>query len=628
MIESRLLVGDVREQLRTLPDASVHCVICSPPYWGLRDYGLPPQVWDGNPACGHEWKTERWYTEQSASSSSGEAFSEAGGANAARLKKARWRTADTCSRCSAWRGSLGLEPTPELYVQHLVAVFREVRRVLRDDGTLWLNLGDSYASSPPGNKATGLEKWATSGLHGGKISERYAATLDASVGRRPNTIAPGLKPKDLIGIPWLVAKALQSPYYAGRMKIEGDRRWMAAMIDGEGTICGFHHIRADDGRPRTGAHVFITNGNTDLLDEAQRIWPASRSEHMRPGDGHLGTIPTYRWIVHGIANKTVFLREMYPYLIAKKRQAVVAYNLLLLMADAKHLGHTAQRDATRKRRKFLTDMLSDLNQGRLVDLPSGLTEPPSCYEPGWYLRSDIVWAKPNPMPESVTDRPTKAHEYLFLMSKRATYFYDTEAVRERTGRESSLEEYADADGHRSPSGDLTEGVNAGFGSKKSSLTHPAGRSLRSVWWIATQPYPEAHFATFPEALVRPCILAGTSERGCCPTCGAPWERVAAAAEYEVTGTQDGPKRQAAASDHYVNRPYSERKLRLPHPDLGWRQTCDHGGEPVPATVLDPFAGSGTALLVAQKLGRNAIGVELNPAYSALAERRTEQSVLL
>jgi len=129
---------------------------------------------------------------------------------------------------------------------------------------------------------------------------------------------------------------------------------------------------------------------------------------------------------------------------------------------------------------------------------------------GWWLRSDIIWAKPNPMPESVTDRPTKAHEYLFLLTKSERYYYDQDAVRERTGNELSLDEYAErtAKGATWQSG-MPDGMYAGSHKHDGGRSHPSGRNIRTVWDIATQPFPEAHFATFPEALVEPCIKAGS-----------------------------------------------------------------------------------------------------------------------
>jgi DNA modification methylase len=305
-----ILCGDVREKLREIPAETVHCVVTSPPYWGLRDYGVD--------------------------------------------------------------GQLGLEATPEEYVDNMVAVFREVRRVLRKDGTLWLNLGDSYVG---GREKLGSEGAKQRTSAGATWSGNDAlATLKAKVA--------GLKPKDMVGIPWRVAFALQ--------------------------------------------------------------------------------------------------------------------------AD------------------------------------------------GWYLRSDIIWSKPNPMPESVTDRPTKAHEYLFLLSKSQRYYYDAEAIKEAgagygrsTGGFRGEGAYTQGRSYDNSNGERVKGNTQGH-------SYEGGRNKRTVWEIATEPYSEAHFATFPTELVKPCILAG------CP--------------------EDG-------------------------------------------LVMDPFMGSGTTALVALRAKRDYIGVELNPAYVAMAEAR-------
>ena len=245
--EIKFLQGDCREVLKTLPDGSIHCCVTSPPYFGLRDYGVS--------------------------------------------------------------GQIGLEQTPDEYVAQLVAVFREVRRVLRGDGTLWLNLGDSYSG-------------------GG----RKPRTDDPKLPAREMTTRPSaMKPKDIIGIPWRVAFALQ--------------------------------------------------------------------------------------------------------------------------AD------------------------------------------------GWYLRQDIIWHKPNPMPESVTDRCTKAHEYVFLLTKSAKYYYDAEAINE-----------AAESGPRQRTRKIGEGQNTEVGTKGCAGGTDT-RNKRSVWTVATHPYSEAHFATFPPALIRPMILAGCPKGG-------------------------------------------------------------------------------------------------------------------
>jgi DNA modification methylase len=328
-------IGDCRQLLAAMPDESVHCVVTSPPYFGLRDYGVD--------------------------------------------------------------GQIGLEPTPDAFVAEMVAVFREVRRVLRADGVLWLNLGDSYAA----NRTY-------------QVSQSKHQTHD--YGESNATRVPdGLKPKDLIGIPWRVAFALQ--------------------------------------------------------------------------------------------------------------------------AD------------------------------------------------GWYLRQDIIWSKPNPMPESVTDRCTKAHEYLFLLSKSARYHYDADAIKEDCAWDASDTKFPDGwdtgegghgtihrqgreKGKKNKRPELARGFRGGAyindatfdndnGGNRTAVGNdyaPEGfkRNRRSVWTVATQPFSEAHFATFPPDLIEPCIKAG----------------------------------------------------------------CPKGG-----VVLDCFGGAGTTGLVADRLGRNAILLELNPTYAEMARRR-------
>lgn len=296
-----VLLGDAWEQLQTLDMESVHCCVTSPPYFGLRDYGVP--------------------------------------------------------------GQIGQESSPEEYIHRLAEVFHEVWRVLRPDGTLWLNIGDSYTS-------------------GGRTARDFDKKLPArAAGQRPKTPG-GMKPKDLIGIPWMLAFALRSD--------------------------------------------------------------------------------------------------------------------------------------------------------------------------GWYLRQDIIWHKINAMPESVRDRCTKSHEYIFLLSKSERYHFDCDAIREPF---LTADRKGDRRSYR-PGCASSFDMDAGHQSQKGNFAglplNPKGRGKRDVWPISTGSFQGAHFAVFPEKLVEPCILAG----------------------------------------------------------------CPEGG-----TVLDPFAGSGTTGVVAKRLGRNFIGIELNPEYRNMAVER-------
>lgn len=428
----KVLTGDALDRLREMPDESVHCIVSSPPYYGLRDYGLPPQIWGGDPACEHRWQDASYRLEDHGDQ--GETDGLEGSSDAQRATRLGDITCGACDTCGAWRGSLGLEPTPELYVQHLMSVLLEALRVLREDGTLWLNLGDSYSSG--GRRSYDADRKLAAREHDG----RPAAP-------------PGLPPKSLLGIPWRVALALQA---------------------------------------------------------------------------------------------------------------------------------------------------------------AGAT-----------LRCDVIWAKGNPMPESVQDRPTRAHEYLFLFSKAERYFYDGEAIREPA-----------TVGYRGSSFNAGKTAEHQLGrTSDEPRADDKKRNKRSVWTVNTQPFPEAHFAVFPPELVRPCILAGTSERGCCARCGAPIER-----EVERVRMVDGKPAQLGASRQSVHAgPPREmdnntgtsgighKRISTSTRTTGWRRTCNCDAGTVPCTVMDPFNGAGTTGLVALQEGRSYLGIELNPEYVAISNRRLAQT---
>jgi DNA modification methylase len=492
----QLYQGDARQVLRELPAESVHCVVTSPPYWGLRDYGLEPLVWGGDVGHEHDWGEPVLGRSRSGSLNG----STLDGAPPGQERRPEWSSA-FCP-CGTWRGSLGLELTIDLYVQHIVEVFREVWRVLRKDGTLWLNMGDSYS-------AASTHQGAKTGI-GATLGQR--ATREDT--RRFND---GLKPKDLCMMPARVALALQA-----------------------------------DGA-----------ASPETMRAVERVESA-------------------------------------------------------LLADYDSWAEVPDR--TRATVEALRREWADAQRG------------------GWWLRSDIVWSKPNPMPESVTDRPTRSHEYLFLLTKAARYYYDIEAIKEPSTepRRAGQNSYANVDhdvrhGTRKQDA-LEKRTYSGFNDRYDFANPPAGRNKRSVWEIATEAYPEAHFATFPQKLVEPCILAGTSEHGVCPQCGAPWERV-------VERVDTGQRQKMAdgwdtgsgghGTIHRDGRESGESgKAVMGITTTGWHPTCGYVHDnTIPGIVLDPFAGSGTVAYVAQRLGRRAIGIDLSMEYLALAEKRMRGETL-
>jgi DNA modification methylase len=235
---------------------------------------------------------------------------------------------------------------------------------------------------------------------------------------------------------------------------------------------------------------------------------------------------------------------------------------------------------------------------------------------GWYWRSKITWCKTAPMPESVKDRPTNATEEIFLLTKSPRYFWDSEAVKETAVRPGDVQTFG---GAKARNGEISEGdPRYRNGSEQWGRTIESGvngRNLWNYWIIGPSPYSGAHYATWPPALVERMIRAGSSERGCCPHCGAPWRRVVD--KGEAVNRPDNPNDvlpYAAESGHSNGNGATTLHKVRPVETVEWRPSCDHDAPPAPAVVLDPFAGSGTTLMVARQLGRIGLGFDLSERY--------------
>lgn len=363
MGQAKIIEGDSLTVLKALPECSVDCVVTSPPYWNLRDYES--------------------------------------------------------------EGQMGSDASPEEWVEKQVELFREVRRVLKKDGTLWLNCGDCFYGAASFNTQRFEEEDFKQKAGEDPLGPWFRKRIHNHGDRAAPPKHPVLKSKDLVGLAWRLAFALQKD--------------------------------------------------------------------------------------------------------------------------------------------------------------------------GWYLRSDIIWAKVNPLPESIKDRPTRAHEYLFLLSKSERYFYDNDAVREPHSRIWNPT-------NNGPVG-RREGVYAQGGKPE---PHPMGRNRRSWWPISNEPGFDGHHAAFPTELVRPCVLAGTPEKGRCRKCDSP-----------------------------IIRLYGEEEENK-QLTVGWGRSCKCDTDDktpwhldaVPSTVLDPFCGSGTTGLVALRCGRNFVGIELNPEFAASARKRIAQDMPL
>ena len=279
--------GDCRDVLAQMPPESVHCVVTSPPYWGLRDYGLEPTVWGGDADHGHTFDGVNHHEHRAQGSHGKSRTTERfyGGDPSRQFNEDHQRhfTTMTC-KCGAWLGTLGLEPTPELYVEHLVEIFREVRRVMRDDGTLWLNMGDSYVATQGGRQAAVGELPKDGAMRRTRRSPKERRDIDVGGWGKSQTgssVVPaassGLKPKDLLLMPARVALALQQPYHTGLIKNEVDRAWLAGLIDADGSI----GIRRQEPHLMEGAKnptfiPYLSLGMSDAVSYTHLTLPTKR----------------------------------------------------------------------------------------------------------------------------------------------------------------------------------------------------------------------------------------------------------------------------------------------------------------------------------------------------------------
>jgi DNA modification methylase len=257
---------------------------------------------------------------------------------------------------------------------------------------------------------------------------------------------------------------------------------------------------------------------------------------------------------------------------------------------------------------------SDINSKNLIGIPWRCAF--ALQADGWYLRSDVIWAKLNPMPESVTDRPTKAHEYLFLLAKSERYWWDQEAIREpNTWPDHNRFGNKNAEARR------VKELTGNMRPDAPEQTDRTGRNKRTVWAIATKPFPGAHFAVMPEALVEPCLLAGCPAQ-CCAECGEPWVRVV---ERE-TDNSDYPNGPGGRKKEYEKHNGTLADIaRYKTKTIAHTPTCQHSAPTRPGVVLDPFVGSGTVGVVATQFMRYWLGIELNPDYAKMAWQRLGQT---
>lgn len=712
----RIITGDCREVLATLPDQSVQMCVTSPPYFGLRSYGTEPKVWGGDPECDHDWHERRYYVEGGGGAkTSGEAFSKPGTENAQRIKNARWRDDGICAKCSAWHGHLGLEPTLQMFIANLVSVFREVRRVLRDDGTLWLNIGDSYSS---GGRTTQVTQTLRLGQCGTAI--------------RP-PVQEGVKPKDLMMVPARLAIALQDDGWWLRSDIIWAKR--APMPESvQGSHYARHRVTISEYERLSGLRYSPerseSNGFGDLPGVSTRAEVGSEAgvQQIREGPGTEPTLSAERQVSSGEASVSTE-REgqgdcagtggtrgrsgeappVQPFTagsaqqgdirgdregpgdqgegnsevsIQRSRQteaggirppcSVVATSNRCEAAGERAVSAVRKNEgeeASGLRATPRGNRSSSSVDSKRLDRDSGATQPQmpllweahgvddgSCYpdQQGRAAREGEhrpglpeLQFQEEQQPDSTllvdcpgcpkcqshggyilhisAGRPTSAHEHIFLLTKRPRYYYDQEAIAEpgsETSHGGTLQR--NINGNQRKIQHLQDTASSTLGGTADS--YGGTRNARNVWHLGPEPYPDAHFATFPTEVPRRCISAGTSEKGQCPACGSPWVRVTARIDEGWDGSKYGERavvvNTASGGTAKSTLGSSNGKLTGKSVTTGWQPSCScDAGDPVPQTVLDPFSGAGTSGLVADRLGRNAILIELNESYAEMSRRR-------
>lgn len=627
MVSVRIMQGDCREVLRSLPAASVHCCVTSPPYYGLRDYQTG--LWEGgDPACDHESRSKKR-----------NAGSQPGTGNAGNVLRDGIAGVIRRCHCGAHRidRQIGLEESPEAYVAELVAVFREVRRVLRDDGTLWLNLGDSYSGGKTGR---------TDSDRNARMAEAYGCgrgiqSSELYDGGRQRAIPEGLKPKDLIGIPWLVAFALRADGWYLRSEIIWHKpNPMPESVTDRPTNAHesifllsksrkyFYDAEAvrescsdktewTYAQPDKAARAGITTNGTGK--STMRVMPADGARNLR----NVWTVATqpFSWGQETVRQIRV---EADADVDGKKRKASPNCPVHGDPGRQASNGSGGGRGASPASRSRSND------DHRVPEQLDGFAPIETSREPGTAQHSSD--SPGLGYSASATGHNNGSHRTDPVPATNPAYSVSAETHYRIDGTLGPLDSYE-------RDRDTPESRTAAAGSVDSRDNQTAGGTVRTSSGSAfssaysdldctCEYYIEVtakvdHFATFPPDLIEPCIKAGTSEKGCCAKCGAPWVRDVETVKSWREDAVDYEQAYRAGSGNPRVRSSSGGMSTSQYKTIGWSRGCLCAGyeHPVPCTVLDPFFGAGTTGLVADRLQRNCIGIELNPDYASMARKR-------
>jgi len=615
---SILYCGHALIELAAMPAESVDMCITSPPYWGLRTYKTEPMIWGDN-HCEHEWG-DLIPNPMVKSGKHGPASIVAIGTKIAEhAVRKESNQGSFCLKCNAWRGEIGLEPTIELYIEHLILIFNEVKRVLKKTGTCWVNLDDSYAGSGGAHN----ENHASPGLS--KSFARGGAPHYGNLGMANRYLAPkGLSPKSLCLIPQRFAIAMVEQGWILRNDIvwnkpnpmpesvkdrftgswehlfffvkskersndikqwlpmplaDDNRAWLAAIIDGEGTI-GIRRSKTDRPHDSFGAYVTVSNTNKAIIDKCLMLSSAGKIKKS----GAKVNFDVWRWeVCHH--NAISIIGEIYPYLIAKREQAKVAI-------------------ALQKLNKYTGNQYGNT-------IPSGV-----------YGEKERLWLLSKALNQRLVESSGLKEPNLNRHSGCENYFFEQQFER-------GLMEAGDSSGADQQDTRITHGIgssNSGINEAKRKLAVELAtvgyttRNKRDVWEICTVPSPKhkgiRNFATFPEKLCETPILAGCPAQ-ICTKCGRAREPIYNRKPMVIRKTEgyaEASGNRTATAGTMLETASAELEG---YTDCG----CNAGFEP--GVVLDPFAGSGTVGAVAKKLGRKYIGIDLSPDYCKLHVKRLQ-----
>jgi len=652
-MKNKILCGNTLEKLAELEDNSVDMAVTSPPYWGLRDYDCDDVVWGGDKDCEHDWNIEERELDNRTTAGLNKNFDTKTGAGG-KFEGKHTVKSMFCKKCGAWKGQLGLEPHPEMFINNLVEIFREVRRVLKPTGSFYLNMGDTYFG---GNMCVGQpDDWDS--ISTKNRDKKYSnEKFDGFIKQRNKLRSNWLQPKQLMLMPSRIAVAMQDDGWILRNDIIWSKpNPMPSSVT--------------DRRNNSYEHVFHFVKNKKYYYDLDAIREPHKSN---PGNVDKKTLATFD--NSDKVQKEIDKHINNVYQLAKKTKRTTYEGSKTVDADdnvnAKDLtAHLAterrvardyikEHNLTGAVRKAILDYSQNSGGNPKGKNPGNVMKVPYAVQPRdkpyveYRNLPDIKefsswlndWRKGNGI--TIDEVEEK------LQSQAPHHWFNGESFPSAEDWKSFKEVYDIADDYdkkltevfvkKSEKTNHPEGKNPGNvvrvedckyqGYSKSAHGtqdyHVSGKNPGNVLEVNTQPFKECHFAVFPAKLIEPLIKAGCPQK-VCKKCGKPMIR-----ETEVEGKSSYELLKGKDTSHYMSEQGRKQSMRAPiesyfrkRKTVGWKPTCDCDAGFEPGIVMDIFAGSGTACLVAKEMGRDYIGIELSDTYCQMARKRLAKNVTI